>query len=87
PVHDRIVVTDCRYPNEALWLRTEGAHLVGITRRQALAVREHSSEQHAEMLYGQADTLIVNDDSSLASLHQQLDGLMATLQLDTRAPL
>lgn len=87
PVHDRIVVTDVRYPNEAAWLKHHGGHLVGIQRPYALPVRGHSSEQHFEELHAQADTTIVNCSSHLAGLHTLLDGLMHQLGLAERPHL
>ena len=87
PVHDRIVVTDVRYPNEAALLRQHGGHLVGITRPDAPAVRPHSSEAHFAELHAEADTTIVNCSSHLAGLHTLLDGLMHQLGVDERPAL
>ena len=87
PVHDRIVVTDIRYPNEAAWLKQHGGHLVGIQRPDAPAVRPHTSEQHFNALHAAADTTIVNSSSQLAGLHSLLDGLMHQLGVEERPAL
>ena len=83
PVHDRIVVTDVRYPNEARAVREWGAHLVGISRSRVSAVEPHSSETHYADLMAGADTLVVND-GSVRQLHHMADGLADSLGLDQR---
>lgn len=87
PVHDRIVVTDVRYPNEAVWLKGQGGHLLMVSRTTAPPVREHSSEQHFAQLQHMADTMICNDDTRLESLHSLLDGTMADLGCELRPAL
>ena len=86
PVHDRIVVTDVRYANEADMIERHGGTLVGVTRPQALAVRRHSSEQHVGTLWGRCTTMLVND-VSLFHLGDMVDGLADTLGLDSRPEL
>lgn len=83
PVHDRIVVTDVRFPNEAAWLRQAGGLLVRLHRPQAQPVRTHDSEAHWASL--PADVELHNAGTSLASLHDALDELLAhTLRADPR---
>lgn len=87
PVHDRIVITDVRMPNEAEMVEGAGGLLVAITRPQAAAVRPHSSESHIGTLYGCARHYLVND-SSLPGLQGQIETLCSyTLGLDSRPPL
>jgi hypothetical protein len=74
PVHDRIVVTDVRYPNEAAALTTLGARIVGIRRGVARAVAPHSSEAHID---GLAATWIDND-GTLDQLVTRVDGWCMT---------
>jgi len=50
PVHDRIVITDVRYPNEAAWVAGMGGKVLRLSRPGAEPVREHSSEQHVDTL-------------------------------------
>lgn len=83
PVHDRIVITDVRYPNEARAVREWGAHLVGVSRSTTGGVAPHSSETHYADLMAGADTLLVND-GSVHHLHDLVDGLAETLGLDHR---
>lgn len=70
PVHDRIVVTDVRYPNEAAWLAGLGGVLLRLRRPSAPAVRAHSSEQHIDAL--PACMEIINDNG-LNNLHTDLE--------------
>lgn len=85
PVHDRIVITDVRFPNEAAWLRQQGGHLLRLVREQAAPVHDHVSEQHTDTL--EADSSLVNNSPTVAGLHTLLDGMMATLGCDEREPL
>lgn len=75
PVHDRIVMTDVRFANEAAMIRSRRGVLVRIVRDVA-PVRGHVSED--ELLYIPCQATIHND-GSLASLFDQVDDLMATL--------
>ena len=87
PVHDRLLVTDVRYPNEAAWLRQRGGVLLRITRCMAPRLDWHSSESWTDSLPVSAE---VPNDGLLASLHTQLDKIMADLdvpeRLSNRAP-
>lgn len=49
PVHDRIVITDIRFPNEAAWIAAHQGLLVRVERPVA-PVAAHESEQHADTL-------------------------------------
>lgn len=82
PVHDRIVVSDCRYPNEAAWCATQQATLVRLVRDTAAPVRAHGSEQAVDHI--PADHTIFNNGSSPIGLYLLLDGLMADLGLNGR---
>lgn len=75
PIHDRIVVSDVRYPNEAAWVLRHGGVLVRLTREDAEPVREHSSEQHADTLTAHVD--IANNGPTLLGLHTLLDNVLA----------
>lgn len=85
PVHDRIVISDVRYPNEQQWVRQCGGQLVRLVRDQAQPVRSHSSEQFADQL--PADHTLVNNGPTLYGLHSLLDGTMDSLGIDRRNPL
>ena len=39
-----LVITDCRFDNEATWVRENGGYVVHITRNNALRVEAHVSE-------------------------------------------
>lgn len=79
PVHDRIALSDVRFPNEAAWAQAQGGTLVLITRAQAEAVHEHISEQHISAL--PVDCQLANDGATPLSLWLQLDVLMAEMGL------
>lgn len=79
-VHDRIVLTDCRFPNEADWVRGQGGRLVRVL-RNVPGVEPHESERHADTL--EVDHELLNH-TSIATLHQQIDVLMDGLRIDQR---
>jgi len=85
PVHDRIVITDVRYPNEADWVLRNGGTLVRLVREQAAPVRAHSSEEHADTL--PAHHTLVNNGPTLVGLHSLLDGMMAHCDIEHREPV
>jgi hypothetical protein len=81
PVHDRICITDVRYPNEEEWLLHQGGALLRITRQAAGRNDSHSSEQWADSLLAHAS---IPNDSSLGALHTHLDQIMAMLEVPER---
>jgi hypothetical protein len=76
PVHDRIVVSDVRFENEAHWVHLVGGKVIRLHRNQAAAVRTHASE--AELLTLAADVELHNHGEHFAGLHGLLDGAMAS---------
>jgi hypothetical protein len=85
PVHDRIVISDCRFENEAQWVKRYRGHIIRLHREQAAAVRLHASE--AEILNLDADVDLHNHGLTVAGLHGLLDGAMATWGIGERDPL
>lgn len=85
PVHDRIVVSDVRFVNEAAWLRARRGCLVRLHRNSAPAVRLHASEQQVLDLPASVD--LFNHGPTLEGLHTLLDGVMADLQVSRREAL
>ena len=76
PVHDRIVISDTRFPNEADWIHLIGGKVIRLHRRQAGAVRPHVSE--AQVMDLHADVDLHNHGEHFAGLHGLLDGAMAS---------
>ena len=85
PVHDRIVISDCRFPNESDWINLIGGKVIRLHRRQAGAVRPHVSE--AQVMDLHADVDIHNHGEHFAGLHGMLDGAMASWCIGEREPL
>lgn len=88
PVHDRIVISDCRFENEAQWVKRYGGHVIRLHRHQADTVRCHASEW--EVLRLPADLDLHNHGLTVDGLHSMLDGAMDTLGIEPRddtAPL
>lgn len=81
PVHDRICITDVRYPNEEEWLHYKGGALLRITRLSAGIDDRHSSEQWADSLLAHA---IIANDSSIGALQARLDQIMAMMGVPER---
>lgn len=74
PVHDRIVISDVRFPDEAAWIKARGGFVLRIERPTAPGVRAHVSEA----LQFAADATIDNS-LTLALLHLQLDEAISDL--------
>lgn len=83
PVHDRIVISDVRYPNEAAFIRSRGGVLVRLHRDQAAPVRAHSSESHIMTMT--ADIDLWNNGPTLHGLHTLLDGVLADCRVRAAA--
>ena len=73
PVHDRIVFSDVRFPNEAEWIRRRGGFLVRVQRPGTAAVRAHCSEDLADSISAEHE---VWNTGGLDHLQQQLDALL-----------
>jgi len=82
-VHDRIVISDVRFGNEATWIQQLGGKVIRLHRNQAAAVRTHASE--AELLTLAADVDLHNHGEHFAGLHGLLDGAMEDLGVEERA--
>ena len=79
PVHDRIVITDVRYPNEAALVRRLGGVLIHLQRDAAAPVRAHDSEAWAALL--DADISLVNNGLTPHCLYALLNGAVHSLGL------
>lgn len=88
PIHDRILVTDVRYPEEVAALRECGGRILRIERDQVAPLpgmlARHSSEQVAHL---PADIVLRNDGYTLDTLHHALAGVMDDLQLLQAEPV
>jgi hypothetical protein len=76
PIHDRIVVHDVRFPNEAAWIEQHGGVVVRV-KRDTEPVREHVSEQLHDQIVPWAG---IENTGSLFALYDQLDQLVETLE-------
>lgn len=72
----RVVVEDIRLPNEHFALRSEGAHLVKVTRKNAPLPPRHDCEGQLELYPFNA--VLVND-STLPDLQRAVEDLLNTL--------
>ncbi len=75
PIHDRIVITDVRFPNEAAWITQHHGRIARITRPSA-AVRPHLSETLVDQIDAWA---CIDNSGTVDQLHQQLDAMVAAL--------
>lgn len=84
-VHDRIVVSDVRFVNEASWLRMEGGVLVRVERPGAEPVRPHVSETEQQEAAFRAEVdFALHNDSTVGMLHERVDQLCRVLRLEQR---
>lgn len=74
PVHDRLLITDVRYPNEAAWLRYVRGRLIRLHREDAAPARAHDSEQY--VMHLQVDLELANHGPTTTGLHGLLDSAM-----------
>lgn len=81
PVHDRVCITDVRYPNEEEWLHYKGGALLRITRQAAGRTDTHSSESWSDSLLAHAS---IPNEGSIGGLHTQLDQIMAMMEVPER---
>lgn len=77
PVHDRIVISDVRFPNEAAWIASHGGLLLRLRRPQAEPVSAHGSEDHVDGLPVCME--IVNDTHSAEMLGLDLELALSRL--------
>ena len=83
PVHDRIVISDVRFCNEAYWVRARGGKVVRLTRPQAQGqARAHVSETALSGLTPDYDVL--NDGITEWSLQMRLDRICEDLGAEER---
>lgn len=78
PIHDRLVLTDVRFPNEAAWIQSLGGTLVRIT-RPGLSAGQHSSEQHIDAMPW---AWTICNDGSLLDLQDRVDLFVAGVLLE-----
>ena len=80
PVHDRLVITDVRFPNEAAWLALQGGTLLRLVRPSAAPVAEHESERYVDAL----EAFEVDNGGTLHQLHSRLDCVCMALDIEPR---
>jgi len=72
PIHDRIVITDVRFPNEAAWIEQLGGRVVRVI-RDVSPISSHESESYASRLPAWYQ---LDNRWSIATLHDQVDELV-----------
>ncbi|MFJ9549093.1 deoxynucleotide monophosphate kinase family protein [Streptomyces erythrochromogenes] len=71
-----VVVTDCRYPNEAAALRAAGALLVRVDRPSLAEHQDQGAEHISETaLAGYRPDAVLTNTGTVAELHQAVDRL------------
>jgi len=84
PVHDRIVITDVRFDNEAAAVHRHSGHVLRLVGRSAGGVPAHASEQQVGSLHCDIE---IHNRGSIAGLHDLLDGTMDTFGIGRRSHL
>jgi hypothetical protein len=69
---DGLAISDCRFENEAAWVRSQGGTVVHLRRDGIDAVAAHASESGLAVLPGDIE---VNNNGSLQDLHAHVDFL------------
>jgi hypothetical protein len=75
------VISDVRFENEADYVRKRGGLIIHVQRADASAVNPHVSELGVAV---QPHDVVINNDSDLAGLLAQLDGIIATLHIQAQ---
>lgn len=70
------VITDLRTENEAEFIRKRGGTVIHLFREDAPTVSAHSTEIRVDI---QGNDLVLHNDGSIKSLHEQLDDYAHTL--------
>jgi hypothetical protein len=76
PVHDRIVLTDVRFAEEAAWIKSFGGVIVRIDRAGAGIPGQHVSELQAQHIKA---TWRIANNGTVADLHQHVDDMASRL--------
>lgn len=71
-----VVITDCRFPNEADFITDVGGLLVRVNRPGLVSTDEHASET---ALDSRIANLVVINDGTIADLHDRADAIMRLL--------
>lgn len=71
-----LVITDCRTPQEGAWVRKHGGAIFRVERLIPTQLNAHLGDHSTEADTVDHDFLVVNNDS-LASLHAQVDAVLA----------
>lgn len=77
PIHDRLVISDVRFPNEAAWIESKGGFVVRVLRSSAEPVARHESEQHIEAIVPWAR---IDNNGTLRDLHDQVYEMVHRLE-------
>ena len=77
PVHDRIVITDVRFPEEAAWIKSFGGVIVRIERDGA-GLAGSTGAHISEHQHIKASWRITNN-GTVGELHEHIDNLAAQL--------
>lgn len=80
PLHDRIVISDVRFFNEAKWIRSRGGLVIRVE-RASQAVPPHISEQLANEI--EVYSTLTND-GEISKLHRQLDRIAELVNVGPR---
>lgn len=80
PVHDRIVISDVRLPDEAAWVAGRGGVVLRLVRPQALPVRGHNSESEVDTLPVNWEILNASQDPS--DLYSEIEHALRRLEID-----
>lgn len=83
PIHDRLVISDVRFPNEAHWIVQQGGVVIRI-HRETRGVRAHLSETQLHLIQPWAE---IDNNGSLQQLYRQLDVLVHRLLGEQDLPL
>lgn len=70
-----VVIPDCRFENEAHWLRRFGGVLIHLQRDGVAAVGAHVSESGVEFLPGD---LVIYNNNSISDFHKCIDVALAS---------
>lgn len=76
PVHDRIVITDVRFAEEAAWIKSFGGVIARVERDGAGIPGQHVSELQAQHIKA---TWRIQNNGTVDELHQHIDDMAVYL--------
>lgn len=75
----RVVISDCRFENEASWIRSRGGRIIHIVGRQTTVTGEAAKHASEFGILKRDSDLLLENNSTIATLHDRVFQLIRRL--------